>query len=100
MYWELELGVVIGKTARRVSRPEAMSYVAGYVLANDITARDQARRADVPNMGTDSMHNFCRAMSSALAPRMAVAHITSDTCNRVMSFTRARGSSEPNTPLA
>jgi 2,4-didehydro-3-deoxy-L-rhamnonate hydrolase len=51
--WELELGVVIGKPARRVSRSEAMSHVAGYVLANDITARDQVRRADVPNMGTD-----------------------------------------------
>ncbi|HEY6926314.1 MAG TPA: fumarylacetoacetate hydrolase family protein [Steroidobacteraceae bacterium] len=51
--WELELGVVIGKAARRVSRSEAMSYVAGYVLVNDITARDQVRRTDVPNMGTD-----------------------------------------------
>lgn len=51
--WELELGVVIGKPARRVSRSEAMGYVAGYVLVNDITARDQVRRADVPNMGTD-----------------------------------------------
>lgn len=51
--WELELGVVIGKTARRVSRTEAMSYVAGYVMVNDITARDQVRRSDVPAMGTD-----------------------------------------------
>jgi len=51
--WELELGVVMGKPVRRVSRTEAMSYVAGYVLVNDITARDQVRRADVPNMGTD-----------------------------------------------
>lgn len=51
--WELELGVVIGKRARRVSRSEAMSYIAGYVLVNDITARDQVRRADVPNLGTD-----------------------------------------------
>jgi 2-keto-4-pentenoate hydratase/2-oxohepta-3-ene-1,7-dioic acid hydratase in catechol pathway len=51
--WELELGVVIGKNARRVSRTEAMSYVAGYVIANDITAREQVRRTDVPNMGTD-----------------------------------------------
>jgi 2,4-didehydro-3-deoxy-L-rhamnonate hydrolase len=51
--WELELGVVIGKSARRVSRSQAMSYVAGYVMANDITARDQVRRTDVPNMGTD-----------------------------------------------
>jgi len=51
--WELELGVVIGRKARRVSRTEAMSYVAGYVMVNDITARDQVRRSDVPAMGTD-----------------------------------------------
>jgi 2-keto-4-pentenoate hydratase/2-oxohepta-3-ene-1,7-dioic acid hydratase in catechol pathway len=51
--WELELGVVIGKNARRVSRSQAMTYIAGYVMANDITARDQVRRTDVPNMGTD-----------------------------------------------
>jgi 2,4-diketo-3-deoxy-L-fuconate hydrolase len=51
--WELELGVVIGRAARRVSRSEAMSYVAGYVIVNDITARDLVRRTDVPAMGTD-----------------------------------------------
>jgi 2,4-diketo-3-deoxy-L-fuconate hydrolase len=51
--WELELGVVIGRTARRVSRATAMSYVAGYVIVNDITARDMVRRTDVPAMGTD-----------------------------------------------
>ncbi len=51
--WELELGVVMGRTARRVSRSTAMSYVAGYVIVNDITARDMVRRADVAAMGTD-----------------------------------------------
>src|SRR5581483_9631383 len=51
--WELELGVVIGRFARRVSRTNAMSYVAGYVMVNDITARDLVRRTDVPAMGTD-----------------------------------------------
>lgn len=51
--WELELGVVIGRPARRVARCDAMSYVAGYVLVNDITARDLVRRTDVANMGTD-----------------------------------------------
>ena len=30
-----------------------MSYVAGYVMVNDITARDLVRRTDVPAMGTD-----------------------------------------------
>lgn len=51
--WELELGVVMGRAARRVSRSTAMSYVAGYVMVNDITARDMVRRTDVPAMGTD-----------------------------------------------
>jgi len=51
--WELELGVVIGRPARRVSRSNAMRHVAGYVIVNDITARDMVRRTDVPAMGTD-----------------------------------------------
>lgn len=37
--WEVELGVVIGKQARRISEGEAMQYVAGYVLANDVSER-------------------------------------------------------------
>lgn len=37
---EGEIGVVIGKRARRVSAADALSYVAGYVPLNDVTARD------------------------------------------------------------
>ncbi len=37
---EVELGVVIGTTARRVTRDEALAHVAGYVVVNDVTARD------------------------------------------------------------
>ena len=37
---EVELGVVIGTTARRVSRAEALDHVAGYVVVNDVSARD------------------------------------------------------------
>jgi 2,4-diketo-3-deoxy-L-fuconate hydrolase len=37
---EVELGVVIGSTARRVPRDEALEYVAGYVVVNDVSARD------------------------------------------------------------
>jgi 2-keto-4-pentenoate hydratase/2-oxohepta-3-ene-1,7-dioic acid hydratase in catechol pathway len=37
---EVELGVVIGSTARRVSRAEALDHVAGYVVVNDVSARD------------------------------------------------------------
>jgi acylpyruvate hydrolase len=38
--WEGELGVVIGKRARFVSKQEALDYVAGYVVFNDVSARD------------------------------------------------------------
>ena len=37
---EVELGVVIGRTARRVGADEAMDHVAGYVVVNDVSARD------------------------------------------------------------
>ncbi|WP_327355809.1 fumarylacetoacetate hydrolase family protein [Streptomyces sp. NBC_01304] len=39
--WEVELAVVIGKTARYLdSAEEALSYVAGYAVANDISERE------------------------------------------------------------
>lgn len=37
--WEVELGVVIGQTCRYVAKEEALSKVAGYVLANDVSER-------------------------------------------------------------
>lgn len=38
--WEAELAVVIGKKCKYVSAAEALSYVAGYTVANDISFRD------------------------------------------------------------
>lgn len=38
--WEIELGFVIGTLARKVSVAEALSHVAGYCLANDVSERD------------------------------------------------------------
>jgi acylpyruvate hydrolase len=38
--WEVELGVVIGRTARFVSRESALDYVWGYTIINDASARD------------------------------------------------------------
>jgi 2-keto-4-pentenoate hydratase/2-oxohepta-3-ene-1,7-dioic acid hydratase in catechol pathway len=37
--WELELAVVIGRTARHVTESEALKYVAGYTVINDISDR-------------------------------------------------------------
>jgi len=38
--WEVELGVVIGSTARYLSPEAALSYVAGYCVVNDLSERD------------------------------------------------------------
>ncbi|MDE1854007.1 MAG: fumarylacetoacetate hydrolase family protein [Thaumarchaeota archaeon] len=38
--WEAELAVVIGKKCKYVARTEALSHVAGYTVANDISFRD------------------------------------------------------------
>ncbi|MBF9030916.1 2-hydroxyhepta-2,4-diene-1,7-dioate isomerase [Rhodobacterales bacterium HKCCE3408] len=40
MDWEVELGVVIGRTAKYVSEAEALDYVAGYCVVNDLSERD------------------------------------------------------------
>jgi 2-keto-4-pentenoate hydratase/2-oxohepta-3-ene-1,7-dioic acid hydratase in catechol pathway len=37
--WEVELGVVIGKETRYVAEEEALSYVAGYCVVNDVSER-------------------------------------------------------------
>lgn len=38
--YEIELAVVIGKQAKSVPREDAMGYVAGYTIMNDVSARD------------------------------------------------------------
>lgn len=38
--WEVELGVVIGRTARYVPKEQALDYVYGYTIVNDASARD------------------------------------------------------------
>ena len=43
--WEVELGIVIGETARSVSASRALSYVAGYTLVNDVSEREYQMKA-------------------------------------------------------
>jgi 2-keto-4-pentenoate hydratase/2-oxohepta-3-ene-1,7-dioic acid hydratase in catechol pathway len=45
--WEIEMAVVIGTTARRVPVERALEYVAGYTIANDLSARDLGTRPEV-----------------------------------------------------
>jgi len=53
--WEIELALIIGKTARNVSEADALDYVAGYMIANDLSARDLGARPGLP--ATSSFKN-------------------------------------------
>lgn len=44
--WEVEVVIVIGKTAKNVSRERAMDYVFGFTIGNDVTSRKANRRDD------------------------------------------------------
>src|SRR6202048_1250015 len=45
--WEVELAAVIGRPARNVPQEKALSYVAGYPAANDLSARDRGPRPHI-----------------------------------------------------
>ena len=47
--WEAELGAVIGKKAKDVPLEKALDYVAGYTVANELSARDLGRRDQLPD---------------------------------------------------
>lgn len=51
--WECELGAVIARPCRNVFLRDALDFVAGYTIVNDISARDIIMRPDWPNFGSD-----------------------------------------------
>jgi 2-keto-4-pentenoate hydratase/2-oxohepta-3-ene-1,7-dioic acid hydratase in catechol pathway len=64
--WEVELAVVIGRTAKRVSRGDALNHVFGYSIVNDISARDQRRSGQwFYSKGQDSYAPFGPAIRTA-----------------------------------
>jgi 2-keto-4-pentenoate hydratase/2-oxohepta-3-ene-1,7-dioic acid hydratase in catechol pathway len=56
--WEVELAVVIDRTARNVDAADALSYVRGYTVANDVSARD-VQFADGQWVRAKSLDTFC-----------------------------------------
>ena len=57
--YELELAVVLGKAGKWFSADEAMDHVAGYLIFNDITARDIQRREM-----RSGVFSFCKAIDT------------------------------------
>ena len=56
--WEVELGIVIGKSCRNVSEKKSLEYVAGYTVINDVSARD-LQTDDGQWVRAKSLDGFC-----------------------------------------
>jgi 2-keto-4-pentenoate hydratase/2-oxohepta-3-ene-1,7-dioic acid hydratase in catechol pathway len=76
--WELELAVVMGHRAWRVRAEEALEYVAGYTIANDITTRDLVFREDIPRLGADWLRSKCRPTFFPLGPYLVPSPFVAD----------------------
>ena len=61
---EVELGVVIGRAARRVTPEQAPDHVAGYVVVNDVSARDWQGNPQALREGEKGDGQWLRAKGS------------------------------------
>lgn len=77
--WELELVAVIGRPAHQVSVEEALSCVAGYTIANDLTDRATVFRRDMPQIGTDWLRSKNAPGFTPLGPWIVPAESVANT---------------------
>ena len=74
--WEVELAVVIGRTAKDVPLDKALDYVMGYTVANDLSARDFGNRPGLPensNFRADWVSHKCFDGSCPMGPWITLA---------------------------
>ncbi|MGE3246886.1 MAG: fumarylacetoacetate hydrolase family protein [Beijerinckiaceae bacterium] len=82
--WEIELAAVIGTKCRNVSVADALSYVAGYTIANDLSARDLSRRpglSDTTPFKWDWIGQKCFDGSCPMGPVIVPASQIADPMN-------------------
>lgn len=79
--WELELAVVMGRPARNVSADDALSYVAGYAIVNDVSARDLIARTDYKMLGTDWLRSKSPPSFMPFGPMLVPACFVPDPQN-------------------
>ena len=78
--WEAELGVVIGKQCRHVSEAKAFDVVAGYLIVNDLSARDLMKREGSP-FGMDWVGQKCFEDGAPMGPWFTPAAYVQDPNN-------------------
>ena len=75
--WEIELAVVIGKTARNVSVEAALSHIAAYTVAIDFSARDHNRAPETfykLDWVAGKAHDTCCPIGPRLVPASAIGN--------------------------
>jgi 2,4-didehydro-3-deoxy-L-rhamnonate hydrolase len=97
---EVELGAVIGKHARRVGVDQAMDHVAGYVVVNDISARDWQGSPSALREGEKGDNQWLRAKGSDTFLPMGPVFVTKDEIDpaagvRLRSWRIPAGTDEP-----
>ncbi len=93
MHYECELAVVIGKTARRVTKADAYDYVAGYTVANDYAIRDYLENYYRPNFRVKS-----RDFATPLGPWLVDAADVADPMSlQLRTLVNGRVTQEGNT---
>ncbi|XP_015245688.1 PREDICTED: fumarylacetoacetate hydrolase domain-containing protein 2-like isoform X1 [Cyprinodon variegatus] len=75
--WEVELAFVIGRRGKHIKEEDALSYVAGFTVANDVSARDwQMRRNGKQWLLSKTFDSFC-----PLGPALVTADAVNDPHN-------------------
>jgi len=90
--YEGELGVIIGRRARRVTRDRALDYVLGYTVVNDVTARDLQKKDGQWTRGK-GFDTFCAA-GPCVVPRDELD------LSRIRVVTRLDGAVKQDAPVS
>lgn len=85
--WELELAVVIARPGYRVPVEEALSCIAGYTIANDVTDRATVFRRDMPAIGTDWLRSKNAPGFTPLGPWIVPAEFVGDASDLRVTLT-------------
>ncbi len=78
--WEAELGVVIARPTRNISEERALDAVAGYLIVNDLSARDLMKREGSP-FGMDWIGQKCFEDAAPMGPWFTPAAYIADPNN-------------------
>jgi 2-keto-4-pentenoate hydratase/2-oxohepta-3-ene-1,7-dioic acid hydratase in catechol pathway len=101
---EVELGVVIGRAARRVTPDQAMDHVAGYVVVNDVSARDWQGNPQALREGEKGDGQWLRAKGSDTFLPVGPVFVTADELDpreglRIRSWRIPGSGPEAGTPV-